>query len=128
MANSSSFKGFSSVDSSIKKTNWTDLDLIKRDLVNAFYTRVGERVMNPTFGCIIWDLLYEPMTDLNVQAIESNCLDIVAADGRVTAQDFNLIQLDNSIQLGISLYYAPLNLVDQFTINFNQDLAAKASG
>jgi phage baseplate assembly protein W len=114
------FVGFSSVDASIKKTQFADLDLIKRDLVNNFYTRRGERVMNPTFGCIIWDMLFEPMTSDNIQLIITDCASIVAADGRVVLNDINLIEYDAGIQLQMALYYQPLNIVDQFSLNFDR--------
>ena len=114
------FVGFSSVDASIKKTQFSDLELIKRDLVNNFYTRKGERVMNPTFGCIIWDMLFEPMVEDNIQAILTDCYSIVAADSRVTINDINLIEYDTGIQLQMALYYQPLNIVDQFSLNFDR--------
>lgn len=120
------FKGYSSIDSTVKRTAWSDLDLIKRDLTAALYTRVGERVMNPTFGCLIWELLYEPMTPENVAIIEDNILGIIAADGRVSVTDFNLTQLEGAIQLQMNLYYAPANTVDVFTLNFLQESAASA--
>ena len=113
--------GYSSVNvTSIKKTQFSDLELIKIDLVNNFYTRIGERVMKPTYGCIIWDKLFEPMTDENIQEILENCTSIVANDGRVTLNDINLIKYENGIQLQMSLFYAPTNTVDQFILNFDQ--------
>ena len=50
------YKGFSTV-AGVKSNQLYDLDIIKQDLINHFYTRKGERVMNPDFGSIIWDLL-----------------------------------------------------------------------
>ena len=37
----------------LKKFSITDIELIKQDLFNHFYTRQGERLMNPTYGTII---------------------------------------------------------------------------
>ena len=76
--------------------------------------------MNPTFGCIIWDMLFEPMVEDNIQAILTDCYSIVAADSRVTINDINLIEYDNGIQLQMALYYQPLNIVDQFSLNFDR--------
>jgi phage baseplate assembly protein W len=114
------FVGYSSVDTSIKGTIWADLDLIKRDLVNHFYTRRGERVMNPDFGCVIWDLLFEPMTQDNIQAILDDCYRIVTSDGRVSINNIDIIQYDSGLQLQMDLYYQPLNAVDSFRLNFDQ--------
>ena len=55
-------KGFSTVSLDTENFSLYDLDLIKQDLINHFYVRQGERLMNPTFGTIIWDLLFEPLT------------------------------------------------------------------
>ena len=62
------YKGFSTLTSD-KSNQLFDLDLIKQDLVNHFYTRKGERVMNPNFGSVIWDMLYEPLDEHNKELI-----------------------------------------------------------
>jgi phage baseplate assembly protein W len=114
------FVGYSSVDTSIKNTQWTDLDLIKRDLVNHFFTRRGERVMRPTFGSIIWDLLFEPMTADNVTLIVDDATNIVQSDGRITLRDINLVEYDHGIQLQMNLYYQPLDITENFSLDFDR--------
>lgn len=114
------FVGYSSTDTSIKKTQWTDLDLIKRDLANHFYTRIGERVMRPEFGCIIWDLLFEPMIDENINLIVEDCRTIIANDPRVTLNDIKVVEYDNGLQVQMDLYYPALDLVEQFKIDFDR--------
>ena len=52
------FKGFSSIGQTWGKLKIYDLDLAKRDLLNELYTRKGERLMAPQFGCIVWDVLF----------------------------------------------------------------------
>ena len=56
------YKGFSTYNRN-KKFSITDLDLIKQDLFNHFNIRRGEKLMNPNFGTIVWDLLFEPLTE-----------------------------------------------------------------
>lgn len=114
------FVGYSSVDTNIKGTQRVDLELIKRDLINHFYTRKGERVMRPEFGSIIWDLLFEPMTEDTVQAIVDDSTQIVQLDNRVQLRDINLIQYDHGVQLQMNLFYAPLNIVEQFSVDFDR--------
>jgi phage baseplate assembly protein W len=114
------FVGFSSVDTSIKKTQWTDLDLIKRDLTNHFYTRRGERVMRPEFGCIIWDLLFEPMVDENIRLIVDDCTNIVSSDPRVSLNDIKVVEYDNGLQLQIDLTYNEFDITEQFRIDFDR--------
>ena len=55
-----SFIGFNTVGRLFPPFKLTDVDLVKRDLLNHFNTRRGERVMNPEFGTIIYDLLMDP--------------------------------------------------------------------
>lgn len=114
------FVGYSSVDASIKQTQWTDLDLIKRDLINHLYTRKGERVMRPDFGSIIWDLLFEPMNVDVVSQIVDDATQIVQSDDRVQLQSINLVELDHGIQLQMNLYYAPLNIVEAFQVDLDR--------
>ena len=61
----------------------TDFDLVVQDLINHLYTRVGERVMNPKFGCVIWDLLFDPFTDETRATIFDNLAAIIDAEPRV---------------------------------------------
>jgi phage baseplate assembly protein W len=114
------FVGYSSVDSSIKQTQYTDLDLIKRDLINHFFTRKGERVMRPTFGCIIWDLLYEPMTPDSVSLIVDDATNIVQSDGRVSLDSIDLVELEHGLQLQMNIRYQPLNIVQEFSLDFDR--------
>ena len=123
MANSASnrlFVGYSSVDTSIKQTQYTDLDLINRDLINHFYTRKGERVMMPTFGSIIWDMIFEPMTADNVTLIVDDSTNIVQQDTRVNLQSINLVEYDHGIQLQMNIYYQPLDIVEAFSLDFDR--------
>ena len=57
------YVGYSSVNNDSGITKLYDFDLIKQDIINHFHTRKGERVMNPTFGTIIWDVIFDPFTD-----------------------------------------------------------------
>lgn len=114
------FVGYSSVDTSIKQTQYTDLDLIKRDLINHFYTRKGERVMMPTFGSIIWDMIFEPMTADNVTLIVEDSTSIVQQDTRINLQSISLVEYDHGIQLQMNIYYQPLNIVEAFSLDFDR--------
>lgn len=71
------YKGFSTVDPNNRGSKLYDYELIKQNILNHFQTRRGSRVMNPTFGTIVWDLLMEPLTDevrkLLVQDITTIC-------------------------------------------------------
>ena len=49
-----------------------DISLIKQDITNHFHIRKGEKLENPDFGTIIWDVLFEPLTEEIKDLIISN--------------------------------------------------------
>ena len=57
------FRGFSTSGNEFATVTHTDFELVKRDLMNNLNVRKGERLMRPNFGCVIWDMLFEPFTD-----------------------------------------------------------------
>jgi phage baseplate assembly protein W len=46
-----------------KKFRVTDAELVKQNLYNHFNVRKGEKLMQPNFGTIIWNMLFEPLTE-----------------------------------------------------------------
>jgi phage baseplate assembly protein W len=102
--------------------NWTlyDIELIKQDLLNHFHTRRGERPMLPTYGTIIWDMLFEPFTDAVRNAIISDVKRVIASEPRVTLIDLNIASDEYGITIVIDLKYSPWDVVDTFNVNFDR--------
>ena len=116
------FKGFSTVDRTHGNFKLYDIELAKRDLLNEFYTRKGERLMSPTFGSIIWDLLFDPMTEETVQLIRDDCQRIVTKDPRLEIKDIGVEESDHSITVTILLNYVPTATLTDLVAVFNRDL------
>ena len=55
------FQGFSTKTNQFYPQRLYDIELAKQDLLNEIYTRKGERVMEPEFGSIVWELLFDPI-------------------------------------------------------------------
>ena len=66
------FVGYTTVDQPLIAKILHDKDLAIQDLKNHFYTRIGERVMDPEFGSIIPLMIFEPLDDISVQEIEAD--------------------------------------------------------
>ncbi|MDA8847077.1 GPW/gp25 family protein [bacterium] len=112
------FKGFSTVDKVRAPYTLTDADLVKRDLLNHFYTRIGERIMRPTFGSVIWDYLMEPEDPRTQEIIKDDIERIVNSDPRVEHQDTTLLILDHTIQAEVKIKYKLLNSEDSLFLEY----------
>jgi phage baseplate assembly protein W len=114
------YKGFSTVSNNTENYNLYDFDLIKRDILNHFYIRQGERLMNPDFGCVIWDLLFEPLTEQIKDIILQNVNKIVNYDPRVTAENVIVTSYDSGIQIQLTLLFVSYNLQQTLQLRFDQ--------
>ena len=115
--------GYSSINApSTGNTELYDSDLIRQDLLNQFNTKLGERVMNPTFGTIIWSLLFEPFTDDIKQAILNDVNRICNFDPRVVPTQINVSEQDSGILLEVSLQYVGTNQVITMQALFDSEI------
>jgi phage baseplate assembly protein W len=112
------FKGFSTVDKVRAPYTLTDADLVKRDLLNHFYTRIGERIMRPTFGSVIWDYLMEPEDPETQEIIKEDIIRIVKSDPRVEFLSTKLLVLDHTIQAEVQIKYKLLNSSDTLFLEY----------
>ena len=71
------YRGMSTVNPDNNTVSLYDISLIKQDLINHFHIRQGEKLSNPEFGTIIWDALFEPLTETLKDAIIQNVTKIV---------------------------------------------------
>jgi len=118
------FKGFSTIPNgdNVTNRNWTlyDLELVKRDLLNHFHTRRGERAMMPTFGCQIWDLLFEPHTEANIELIVEEARRVVESDSRVRVQTLNVTEVSHGLVVSFVLYFEPWGVYENFSVEFDK--------
>jgi phage baseplate assembly protein W len=114
------YKGFST--SAGNKSNMLyDIDVVKQDLINHFYTRKGERVMNPEFGSIVWDLLYEPLDESAEEDLIEDCSRIVNEDPRCELLDIRLDSLGNGVRIDISINVLPFNKQATMQLDFERE-------
>jgi len=116
------FKGFTTLDRVKAPFTVTDTELIKRDLLNEFYTKKGERVMRPNFGSIIWDLLMDPSDDSLVSAVTDDIQRIVAKESRVELLDLTVYVADHAISADVVLNYLPFNNSESLYLIFEKQI------
>lgn len=115
------YRGFSTVSTETENYNLYDFQLIQQDLLNHFYTRQGERLMNPDFGTVIWDILFEPLTEEIKHVITSNVSTILNSDPRVSASRILVTAYESGIQLECLLTYLPYNISQTMQLRFDQN-------
>tara|TARA_B110000259_G_C13905571_1_gene358676 strand:- start:295 stop:672 length:378 start_codon:yes stop_codon:yes gene_type:complete len=113
------YKGFSTYQRS-KHFRVTDFDLVKQDLMNYFNIRKGEKLMNPDFGTIIWDKLFDPLNEDTKAIIMQDIKRIIGYDPRLAAKDVAVTEYDRGLQIEITLVYIQTNQVGNLKLQFDQ--------
>jgi|TARA_B110000503_G_scaffold139363_1_gene227587 phage baseplate assembly protein W len=116
------YRGISTVNSNSKEFKLYDLALIKQDIVNHFHIRLGEKLENPGFGTIIWDILYEPLTDSLKDIIVQNVTEIVSVhEPRVKVDRVVVDSYESGIQIECELTYLEYNISEKLRFTFDQN-------
>jgi phage baseplate assembly protein W len=79
--------------------------------------------MNPNFGTVIWDLLFEPFTDSVKKQIANDVTRIVTSDPRATCLEVNVVEQEYGLLLEITLVYKDSDQSENIKLSFD-----KASG
>ena len=115
------YRGLSTVNpENVSKTLY-DIGLIKQDLLNHFHIRQGEKLMNPEFGTIVWDAIFEPLTPSMEEAIAENVKRIVNSDPRVTANSVIIDTYESGIIIDCDLTYLPYNISEKMRLTFDEN-------
>jgi len=116
------YRGFSTVSQDSENFSLYDLALVKQDILNHFHIRQGEKLSDPIFGTIIWDIIFEPMTEEVKRLILQNVTDIINYDPRVSADRIIVTAYDTGIQIECELTYLPYNISEKLQFRFDQNL------
>jgi phage baseplate assembly protein W len=113
------YRGFSSKETS-KNFKLYDIDLVKQDLLNHFYIRKGEKLENPEFGTVIWDMLFEQFTEDVKNIIAKDVEDIINYDPRIAVNEVQIDSTDQGIRIQADIVYIPFNVNERMTFNFDK--------
>ena len=101
-------------------TTYTTKDAVKANLLNFILTGKRERVMNPTFGSGVRDLIFEQQTDELTDQIEDLIIGGVEVYfPQVQINTLNVVQSPDSYTVTIYLNYSVINtnIQDELQIN-----------
>jgi len=96
-----------------------DVDLVKQDLLNHFHIKQGQKLQNPEFGTIIWDMLFEPMSEENKRLITKDVETIINADPRTRVNAVTIDATEHGIRIEVEMVYLPFNVVDRLALDFD---------
>lgn len=113
------YKGFSSKETT-KNFKLYDIDLVKQDIINHFYIRKGEKLENPEFGTVIWDMLFEPFTEEVKRIVAKDVEDIVNYDPRIIVNEVFVDSTEQGIQIQADITYLPFNINERMTFDFDR--------
>ena len=116
------FQGFSTKTNQFYPQRLYDIELAKQDLLNEIYTRKGERVMEPEFGSIVWELLFDPIGEQAQQDIKADMIKIVRRDPRWNLEEVQSNQTtdQSSITVQLDLTFVPTTTPVQLLAKFEQ--------
>jgi phage baseplate assembly protein W len=114
------YLGFST-DPKFKNFKATDFELAIEDLLNHFNIRVGEKLMNPNFGCIVWDMLFENFTDTVRAAVIDNIGEIIDSEPRLNLVSINVDEYDQGLQIDLELQFVNSPLATSLSVFFDQN-------
>ncbi len=112
------YRGFSTIGRT-RKYRLTDFELVKQDLINHFYIRKGEKLMNPNFGTIIWNVVHEPLTEDLKSVIISDIKAIAEYDPRISIDNVVITEFDQGIQVELQLRYVLTNQTNLLNLQFD---------
>ncbi len=112
------FVGFNTVGQQNPPYTLTNIELIKRDLLNQFHTIPGERVMLPAFGSRIPILLMDPFDSITNDAIIEDAIRVVQSDPRVQLVNIEVFTEDQAITLVITLEFVPGSTREDLFVSF----------
>ena len=114
------YTGFSS-ESKETRYKLYDMDLVKQDLINHFYIRKGEKLENPDFGTVIWDIIFEQFTEEVKEKVAKDVEAILNYDPRISTQEVAIDSTDQGIRIEASIVYIPFNVTEVMKFNFDRN-------
>lgn len=115
------FTGFSTKNKKAINHVLTGNDLVVEDLMNHIMTRKGERVMLPTYGSIIHDMMFEPLTPEVTELIEEDLTSIVNEDPRCNLVSISVGDSGHTVNASLRISILPSNVEVDLNIDLERE-------
>ena len=115
------YRGISTVNPDNTSFKLFDIALIKQDIINHFHIRKGEKLENPMFGTIIWDILFEPFTEDLKELIIQDITEVINFDPRISVETVTVDAYESGLQVDCTLTYIPYSISETMRIKFDQN-------
>jgi phage baseplate assembly protein W len=113
------FIGFNTINQP-KKFTLVDMELVKRDLLNAFNIQQGQIVGRPGYGTVIWSYIFENQTQDTERAILAEVQRVAGLDPRIYIQSAELFPQDNGILIQLAITMVPGQTTEFLSLFFDQ--------
>jgi len=113
------FVGFNTINQP-KKFTLVDMELVKRDLLNAFNIQQGQLVGRPGYGTVIWSYIFENQTQDTERAILAEIQRVAGQDPRIYIQSAEMFPQDNGILIQLAITMVPGQTTEFLSLFFDQ--------
>ena len=120
--------GYTTIDQKNASLRLQGLELAKRDLMNHFMIRKGEKWTTPDFGSNLPYYVFQPLDDSTIEAINEEVYEIVTYDPRfeLDSNQIDVNQDEHSVTVTVKLIYLPTTTATDLQIKFDTEFAEKA--
>lgn len=78
--------------------------------------------MNPEFGTIIWDCIFEPLTIELKEEIKSDIERILTSDPRLSPVSVNIVEKDYGLLLEMTVMHVETNQTESILLSFDRNI------
>ena len=114
------YRGINTINNNFGGSKISDTELIKRDLLNHFAIRKGEKLMNGEFGTSLRDLIMDPLTDETKDLVIQEVDTVIQSDPRIASDGITLDEFENGLQIEMAIRYVTTNEVETLQILFDR--------
>ena len=93
-----------------------DINAIKQSIRNIFSWRRGQRILDPLFGNIIYEYVYEPINNLTIKNLREAVLNMLKYEPRIDVIDLEIYPNNDQNTINVKLQYLipKLNRMESF--------------